>query len=89
MSERIFKYEIETGPFSITKLTVPNNFNPIHTGLDPEGMPCIWMEVGTGDPLCLVEVLTLGTGAQTSGIHNHVGSFVQGPYVWHAYMRRI
>ena len=60
----------------------------LHAGLDPQGVPCVWAKVypckGIHDKLTLTIVGTgqpLGNAATT----NHVGSFVQGPYVWHVF----
>lgn len=87
MSKRIFKYKINVG--LLTKMEVPNNFNPIHVGLDPSGVPCIWMEVGENKPLCEIGVLVLGTGGTTREGYCYVGSFVQDTWMWHVYIKRV
>lgn len=59
----------------------------LHVGLDPTGEPCVWARVF---PCCGInDCLTLdivGTGCPVSNSCNkHVGSFVQGPFVWHVF----
>ncbi len=58
----------------------------IHVGLDPQDQPCVWIELYVGTYPCSYEFKIIGTGGRVSGCDNHVGSFVQGRYVWHVYV---
>ena len=81
----IYKY-----PIQITDkqdVGMPECANVIHVGLDPQGTPCIWAEVVTERSLRIYEVFVVGTGNPIPSVaKNHLGSFVQGPFVWHVYV---
>ena len=57
----------------------------LHVGLDSQGTPCIWAEVDTRNEKvrCLIRIV--GTGNPIPNGSEHIGSFVQGPFVWHVY----
>lgn len=57
----------------------------VHVGLDPAGVPCIWMELTPGGYIERHVIHIVGTGNPISGSLSHIGSFVQGPFVWHVY----
>jgi hypothetical protein len=58
-----------------------------HVGLDPNGTPCIWVEVATENEDEPWDLYIVGTGNPLpKGASVYVGSFVQGPFVWHAYI---
>jgi len=81
----IYKY-----PIQITdeqEIQMPCDANVIHAGLDPQGTPCLWVEVDTAAPTEPVSVLVVGTGNPMPYVaHTHLGSFVQGPFVWHVFL---
>lgn len=66
---------------------IPENGVPIHVGLDPHGNPCIWCEIPSINiDRGLLEVFIVGTGNEMPDrAENHLGSFIQGPFVWHVY----
>lgn len=57
----------------------------LYVGLDPNGVPCLWMELTKGTYVEKHEILILGTGMRVPGTAHHLGSFVQGQFVWHVY----
>jgi hypothetical protein len=59
----------------------------VHVGLDPTGMPCVWVENRPGPINELFVIFVVGTGQPIPENTEHVGSFVQGSYVWHAYLQ--
>jgi hypothetical protein len=81
----IWKYPLRIADFQ--EVRVKLNGIPIHAGLDPSGSPCVWCEVEEDntdtEPL---HIYIIGTGNPLpSRAREHLGSFVQGPFVWHVY----
>ncbi len=59
----------------------------IHVGLDPKGVPCLWGRVDTVQLHIEREFYVTGTGHPLpDGDNRHVGSFVDGAFVWHVWM---
>ena len=59
----------------------------LHVGIDPTGVPCVWVKVfpckGLQDRLTLDIV---GTGHEVGNACNiHIGSFTHGRFVWHVF----
>ena len=81
----IYKY-----PIQITdeqEIKMPCDAEVIHAGLDPQGTPCLWAKVERNHPLEPVSVLVVGTGnPMPFHAERHVGSFNQGPFVWHVFL---
>lgn len=66
---------------------VPAGAIPLHAGLDPSDIPCIWMKVDSKQPLEPFRVYIIGTGNSVPELADqHVGSFTQGPFVWHVFV---
>ena len=88
MASEVWKF-----PISITDeqlISMPRMANIIHVGLDPSGTPCIWAEVNTDDQVRPRAIAVVGTGRpipEDAPIARHIGSFVQGRFVWHVYSR--
>ena len=82
MSNRVvYKYTA-----SDTTITVPKNTNIIHAGLQDDKL-CIWAEVNPeelNDTRVTVDIV--GTGHPIPSGTIHVGTFFQGPFVWHVYV---
>lgn len=58
----------------------------IHVGLDAQGVPCVWAEVFSTMPDILRSIYVVGTGhSKPEEAREHVGSFIQGMFVWHVY----
>ena len=83
--KRIYKY-----PIQITdeqEIQMPFGAEVIHAGLDPQGTPCLWAKVESVNSPEPVSVLVVGTGKpMPHAADRHVGSFVQGPFVWHVFL---
>jgi len=62
--------------------------DPILAGLDPQGVPCVWVEhadVEDKDLTVPCKIYVVGTGQPFDFDGYHVGSFQQGPFIWHVY----
>lgn len=58
----------------------------LHVGLDPQRTPCIWAKVTPETSSRPYRVYLVGTGnPMPDDVGEHLGSFVQGPFVWHAF----
>lgn len=84
----IYKYHIEITDRQT--ILLPEHSQVIHAGLDPQGKPCLWAIVNTHlGTLCPLTVFVVGTGnpmpAAVSSIR-HIGSFIDGPFVWHIFI---
>lgn len=80
---KIYKYSVRSG----ASAAIPAGGTVIHVGLDPSKNSCVWVEVDPGAPKTDT-VFVLGTGWDVPDSLTHVGSWVEGPYVWHAYVKR-
>jgi hypothetical protein len=81
----IYQYPLTANPLAVPYGT------PIHVGPDPTGIPCLWMqhtqaEIGTL-PDCQVTIVGTGHPFNGNEIGTHVGSYVDGPYMWHVFVR--
>lgn len=89
----IWKFPIAIG--AVTKIEVPA-IAPIRmAGLDPAtGEPAIWVELDTDAPRVERRFVVHGTGHEIPGTDGgypqpiHVGSLIQGPFVWHIFEER-
>lgn len=69
----------------------------LHVGLDAGGLPCAWHWSPVdyvGDRVCTTSVALLGTGmsvgaAGALALGRHVGTFVYGPLVLHAFEKAV
>jgi hypothetical protein len=83
--DTIYKYPIEITDEQT--LSIPAAFDPLHVGLDPNGAPCLWCAVDSNRIKRDVKVAVVGTGNHLpQDVKRHVGSFVQGPFVWHVFL---
>lgn len=80
----VYKYVVETGRYEVN-LQVPGYRKPLHVGLDPAGVPSLWMEVDTNSVPVPFTIYIVGTGQEVPQGKQYIGSFVEGPYVWHVY----
>jgi len=81
----IYKYPIQIT--DIQQVEIPLMSKIIHAGLDPKGVPCVWAAVDPESELIPVKILVVGTGNPLrSHFDRHVGSFIQGPFVWHVFI---
>ena len=81
----IWKYPLEITDYQ--EIEMPQGARLLHVGLDPAGVPCVWAEVVTDSrPKKIVPLYVVGTGNPVPfGASEHVGSFNDGPFVWHVY----
>jgi hypothetical protein len=83
----VWKYEI--GPVrGVVQLHMPRYAVPIHVGHDPGGIACLWAMVDPREERETVTFQLVGTGDEIpADIYpgDHVGSWVDGPFVWHLF----
>lgn len=79
----ICKYPIEIADEQVVDM--PIDYELLHAGLDPTGQPCVWALVDKGSEMAQLHLRVAGTGHEVSHDHLHVGTFVQGPFVWHVF----
>lgn len=81
----IYKYPIKIT--ELQEIEMPEHANVLHVGLDPQGTPCLWAMVDAIESKELVSVFVVGTwNPMPFETLRHVGSFVQGPFVWHVFL---
>ena len=91
----IYKYPIDI-THGIQCIDMPPNPRLLHAGLDPEGWPCVWAIVDAEKvhipkdiwhTVDEVNIIVCGTGhyPPTEDDWWHLGTFNQGPYVWHVF----
>lgn len=80
----IYKYPLALIDYQI--VTLKTGAKLIHVGLDPQGVPCLWALVNIQESPSEWQLWIVGTGNQMPpGEKNHVGSFTQGPFMWHVF----
>lgn len=82
----IYKYPITT-PDSDNKvhLYMPSSAVPLHVNVQG-GQPMLWAMVDTREPLREHVFYLYGTGHDCNRHHSeYVGTFFDGPYVWHLF----
>lgn len=82
----IYKYRLAIE--SSIEIKMPYASKPIHAGLDPSGDPCVWAIVNTDNPIHERTFHVCGTGnplTQAERDGRHIGSFQQGPFMWHVF----
>ena len=81
----IYKYPIPH--LDEQEIQMPLGSEIIRVGLDPREVPCLWAIVDIDKPKAPVRVLTVGTGdVMPSMPYRHIGSFVDGSFVWHIFI---
>lgn len=86
MKKTIHKYPlIFTGSGAIE---TPEWWHPVLVGIDPTGAPCVWALVDTDHMMIRRSLMIFGTGHSIPAlIGDHLGSFVDGAFVWHVFDR--
>lgn len=80
----IWKFE-----FKITdeqEIKLPLNSTVTLVGNDPSGRPCIWAIVDPIEPLRRQKLYVVETGHPLPSATSHLGSFVDGSFVWHVFI---
>lgn len=86
---KIFKYPIHKYPSqSEPKISMPKGSLVVHVGFDPNQQVCIWAQVDPNAPMEEVSIQVVGTGHECPEGHYHIGSFLDGPFVWHVFKER-
>lgn len=84
----IYKYPLEITDEQVIKISLFKYIceSIVRVDLDPLGQPCIWCEVETTSKPLPVIIFIVGTGNPIPDEAKHIGSFIQGPFVWHVYL---
>lgn len=65
-------------------------YKVLHVGFDPGGKPCVWAEVVPSVQSAYdTYVRIVGTGEEVPLGTDHIGTYTEGPFVWHVYMERV
>ena len=77
----IWKYPLG---FPETQIKLPAFSKPVHLGLDPNRVTCLWCLVDTdfADETMIVSIR--GTG-QPAPLATYFGSYVDGSFMWHVF----
>ncbi len=84
MSRVVLKHKLNMG---LTQIELPVESKVVLAGVQ-DGVIYIWVEQPTGDVAKHIETFyVIGTGRDITGHKNmdHVGSVLQGPFIWHIY----
>ncbi len=66
-------------------IDMPTTNRVVHVARDGNGRPCIWAEVDDMTDSAPFKVSVRGTGHPLPKDENHIGTFVDMPFVWHVY----
>jgi len=82
----IYKYPLEITDRQT--LALPTGYQIALIGLDPNGTPCLWAIVDPARSVANETIHIVGTGnpVPPNVVNRHIGSFVQEPFVWHAFL---
>jgi len=80
----IYKYPVNLTGFTTVHLPIFGKI--VRVGLDPSANICFWVEMNLGDELFPRSFCIIGTGHEIPDDFNHIGSFSDGPFIWHMYM---
>lgn len=75
-------------PRGMIQLEMPRGAVPLHVGRDPGGCVCLWAMSEPEEKLETTTFLLVGTGHEIPagvGPLDHVGSWVDGAFVWHLF----
>lgn len=79
----IYKYPIQI--VDRQTLLIPEGAIVRYLGLDPNGALCLWAEVDKEVESVEISIAVVGTGRPVPPKGRHLGSAVQGSFVWHVY----
>lgn len=73
--------------FADQRIGTPRVWRPVHVAMQ-HGEPTVWAEVDTDTGDGYERMLrVVGTGHPVPDEYEHVGSSLDGPYVWHVYVK--
>jgi hypothetical protein len=49
------------------------------------GLPCMWVEMNPSDSSVRYRFITIGTGHPVPDNSDYIGTYLDGPFVWHVY----
>jgi hypothetical protein len=83
----IWKFPIN----GITSIKVEEDAKVLSSGLDPQGVPCVWIMLDPAkEKNKTIEIFLIGTGFEFYGKMNEnlkfLNTFVEGEYVWHTFV---
>lgn len=89
MRKVIWKFPIN----GVTPIEVEENATVLSSGLDPQGIPCVWIMLDpTKEKTKTIIIYLIGTGWEMTAdtfVNNEnfrfVNTFIEGEYVWHAF----
>lgn len=82
---KIFKQQILS---SYDELKLPKNLKVVHFGKQ-NLVTCMWYEFDTEAPLVPTTIMVFGTGHVIEDDNlKHIGTIMDGDYVWHYYMKQ-
>lgn len=85
----IYKYELRApGCRTLVKgVDLTGGDSAVHVGADPRGVLCVWIEHKDASrlPPDRTSFTVYATGMVIPDGETHVGSFIDGAYVWHVY----
>jgi hypothetical protein len=82
MSRQVWKFPIGA---AVQGLQMPVAGKPLHVGLDPEGIACVWMEIESEANRVSRRFHVAGTGWNIPSPSEYVGSWKEGPFMWHLF----
>lgn len=85
----VWKFKLPVGLGRSGQFSIPEPGTIVHVGLDPSGVACLWAIVRPSAPppeWKLRTFLIVPTGAPgfVDGL-DYVGTFFEGPFVWHLF----
>lgn len=84
----IYKYPLDILTDNVS--TLPKDGKIIHVGRDPNGLICIWLEINPDNELERRSFVLFGTGRPfDDDTLQHVGSVLDGHFVWHIYEKPV
>lgn len=82
MSRVVWKYEIG---HARTEVDLPKDAECVRVSPDPRGVACMWALVDPDAPTERVQLEIYGTGHPIPDGRTFIGSWLDGPFVWHLF----
>ena len=77
----VYKYSLR----SRASVELPAGAVVLHVGLDPQGQGAFWAFVDTDNDTETRRFVVTGTGHPVPDGLEFLGTYVEGPFVWHAW----
>lgn len=85
MSLTVWKFPLALDAKGRAEVKMPAPAAIIDTAFDADGNLCVWAEVRPSEPLVTRRLAVVGTGHDIPDNGAHVGSVIDGMFVWHIY----